>query len=193
MAEVNIRYVTDERDNIYYPITHMDAIEGFDISNFEDMDDIKEDLENVWNQSNDTSGQLSSLQSKISSLESSISNMIRDTGWMNVQFLNNTTAYSSSETPQARLVSFNGVNFISLRGSFKGLTSNNMDIGKIPNEISSVLKRSVPFAQNMSVSGGTAHFTRMRLSSDGIIKIEKATLSAVTEAQWFPVDITIMI
>ena len=193
MTEINIRYVTDDRDDKYYPITHMDAIEGFDISNFEDMDDIKEDLENIWDQSNDTSGQLSSLQSKISSLESSISNMIRDTGWMNVQFLNNTTAYSSSETPQARLVSFNGVNFISLRGSFKGLTSNNMDIGKIPNEISSVLKRSVPFAQNMSISEGTAHFTRMRLSSDGIIKIEKTTLSAVTEAQWFPIDTTIMI
>ena len=96
MTEINIRYVTDERDNKYYPITHMDAIEGFDISNFEDMDDIKEDLENIWDQSNDTSGQLSSLQSKISSLESSISNMIRDTGWMNVQFLNNTTASSSS-------------------------------------------------------------------------------------------------
>lgn len=193
MTEINIRYVTDKKDNEYYPITHMDAIEGFDISQFEDMADMKEDLESIWDQSNDTSGQLSSLQSKVSSIESSISNMIRDTGWMNVQFLNNTTAHSSSEAPQARLVSFNGVNFISLKGAFKGLTSNNMDIGKIPNEISSVLKKSIPFAQNMSVSEGTAHFTRMRLSSDGIIKIERATLSAVTEAQWFPIDTTIMI
>lgn len=193
MTEINIRYVTDDRDNKYYPITHMDAIEGFDISNFEDMDDIKEDLENVWNQSNDTSGQLSSLQSKLSSIESSINNMIRDTGWMKVQFLNNTTEYNSSESPQARLVSFNGVNFISLKGAFKGLTSNNMDIGKIPNEISSVLKRSIPFAQNMSDSGENAHFTRMKLSSDGIIKIERATLNTVSKNQWFPVDATIMI
>lgn len=193
MTEINIRYVTDDRDDKYYPITHMDAIEGFDISNFEDMDDIKEDLENVWNQSNDTSGQLSSLQSKLSSIESSINNMIRDTGWMKVQFLNNTTEYNSSVAPQARLVSFKGVNFISLRGAFKGLTSNNMDIGKIPNEISSVLERSIYFAQNMSDSGENAHFTRMKLSSDGIIKIERATLSTVSKNQWFPVDATIMI
>lgn len=193
MTEINIRYVTDKKDNKYYPITHMDAIEGFDISQFEDMADMKEDLESIWDQSNDTSGQLSSLQSKVSSIESSISNMIRDTGWMNVQFLNNTTAHSLSEVPKARLVSFNGVNFISLKGAFKGLTSNNMDIGKIPNEISSVLERSISFAQNMSVSGENAHFTRMKLSSDGIIKIEGATLSTVSENQWFPVDATIMI
>lgn len=193
MTKINIRYVTDKKDNEYYPITHMDAIEGFDISQFEDMADMKEDLESIWDQSNDTSGQLSSLQSKVSSIESSISNMIRDTGWMDVQFLNNTTAYSSSEVPQARLVSFNGVNFISLKGAFKGLTSNNMDIGKIPNEISFVLKRSVPFAQNMSVSEETAHFSKMKLSSDGIIKIERATLSTITEVQWFPIDTTIMI
>lgn len=193
MTEINIRYVTDKKDNEYYPITHMDAIEGFDISQFEDMADMKEDLESIWDQSNDTSGQLSSLQSKVSSIESSISNMIRDTGWMNVQFLNNTTAYSSSEVPEARLVSFNGVDFISLKGAFKGLTSNKMDIGKIPDEISSVLERDISFAQNMSVSGGDAHFTRMRLSSDGIIKIERATLSTVSENQWFPVDTTIMI
>lgn len=193
MTEINIRYVTDKKDNEYYPITHMDAIEGFDISQFEDMADMKEDLENIWDQSNDTSGQLSSLQSKVSSIESSINNMIRDTGWMNVQFLNNTTEYSLSEVPKARLVSFNGVNFISLKGAFKGLTSNNMDIGKIPNEISSVLERNISFAQNMSVSGENAHFTRMKLSSDGIIKIEGATLSTVLENQWFPVDATIMI
>ena len=42
MAEVNIRYVTDERDNIYYPMTHMDAIEGFDMSAFEDITEIRD-------------------------------------------------------------------------------------------------------------------------------------------------------
>ena len=193
MTDINIRYVTDNKDNAYYPITHIDAVEGFDLLEFEDMANIKEDLNNVWDQSNNTSGQLSSLQNKLSSLESTISNMVKDTGWINMELLNNTIPYGSTSVPQVRMISFNGVSFITLKGALKGLTSNNMDIAKVPNEIAVMLKSDISFAQNMSVSSGTAHFTRMSLKSDGILKIERATLSAVTEAQWFPIDMTAMI
>lgn len=193
MAETNIRYVTDERDNIYYPITHMDAIEGFDISGLEDINDIKEGLENVQDQSSNASNQLSSLQNKLSSLETTINTMVKDTGWMNITLLNNAVPYSSTTTPQARMISFNGVTFVSLKGAVKGLKSNKIDIGKLPDEISVMLTNDISFAQNMFVSGDTAQFTRMRLNADGTLKIEKATLDTITESQWFPIDITIMV
>lgn len=193
MTEVNIRYSTDEKDNIYYPITHMQAVEGFDLSEFEDMTNMKEDLENVWNESNNNSSQLSSLQNKLSSLETTINTMVKDTGWMNITLLNNAVPYSSTSTPQARMISFNGVTFVSLRGTVKGLKSNNIDIGKLPNEISVMLTNGISFAQNMSVSGDIAQFTRMRLNADGTLKIERATLDTITESQWFPIDITIMV
>lgn len=193
MTEVNIRYSTDEKDNIYYPITHMEAVEGFNILEFEDITNIKEDLDNVWDQSNNTSSQLSSLQNKLSSLETTINTMVKDTGWMNIILLNNAIPYSSTSTPQARMITFNGVTFISLKGAVKGLKSNNIDIGKLPNEISVMLTNDISFAQNIAVSGGTAQFTRMGLNSNGTLKIENTTLDTITETQWFPIDTTIMI
>lgn len=189
MAEVNARQLLDSKGEVYFPFTHVTCVEGIpeDIADF-DVGTVQQDVTNVQTDVN-------SIQSQIKSLQSAIANMptVTDTGWQNISFLNGTTSYDSSETPKARLFSVNGVYFLSLKGAFKGLTSNNMDIGKIPNEISSVLERSISFAQNMSVSGENAHFTRMKLSSDGIIKIERATLNTVSKNQWFPVDATIMI
>ena len=45
----------------------------------------------------------------------------------------------------------------------------------------------------MSTSGGTAQFTRMRITTEGTIKIEGTTLSTITEGQWFPLDVTFML
>lgn len=193
MAEINIRYVTDEKDNEYYPITHMDAVEGLDLLEFEDMSDIKEQLENVSNQSGNTSAQVSNLQSQINALQTSLNGIIQDSGWQNIELLNGAIPYATSSTPKARLVSVNGVFFLSLKGAVKGITSTNIDIAKIPLSMSTLVKETKPFAQTMSVSDSIAQFTRMSLKTDGVLKIDRTTLSTVTEGMWFPIDVTIML
>ena len=193
MPEINIRYVTDDKDNAYYPITHMDAVEGLDLLEFEDMSNIKEEISNVSNQSSNTSAQVTNLQNQLNTLISTVNGLVQDSGWQDIELLNGAIPYASNSVPKARLVSVNGVFFLSLKGAIKGITETNIDIAKIPLSMSALVKETKPFAQTMSVSGGIAQFTRMSLKTDGVIKIDGATLSTVTDGLWFPIDVTIML
>ena len=193
MPEINIRYVTDDKDNAYYPITHMDAVEGLDLLEFEDMSNIKEEISNVSNQSSNTSAQVTNLQNQLNTLISTVNGLVQDSGWQDIELLNGAIPYASNSVPKAKLVSVNGVFFLSLKGAIKGITETNIDIAKIPLSMSALVKETKPFAQTMSVSGGIAQFTRMSLKTDGVIKIDGATLSTVTEGFWFPIDVTIML
>ena len=193
MTDINIRYVTDNKDNAYYPITHIDAVEGFDLLEFEDMSNIKEEISNVSNQSSNTSAQVTNLQNQLNTLISTVNGLVQDSGWQDIELLNGAIPYASNSVPKARLVSVNGVFFLSLKGAIKGITETNIDIAKIPLSMSALVKETKPFAQTMSVSGGIAQFTRMSLKTDGVIKIDGATLSTVTDGLWFPIDVTIML
>lgn len=193
MPEINIRYVTDDKDNAYYPITHMDAVEGLDLLEFEDMSNIKEEISNVSNQSSNTSAQVTNLQNQLNTLISTVNGLVQDSGWQDIELLNGAIPYASNSVPKARLVSVNGVFFLSLKGAIKGITETNIDIAKIPLSMSALVKETKPFAQTMSVSGGIAQFTRMSLKTDGVLKIDRTTLSTVTEGFWFPIDVTIML
>lgn len=195
MAEVNIRYVTDERDSIYYPITHMDAIEGFDMSAFEDITEIRDVADTALGEVSNVSDEISSLRSSISSLQNAVANIasVTDTGWQNLTLLNNTVEYNNNSTPKARLVTVNGIKFLSITGNLKGLTSNNMELARIPANMTYAITNEKFYTQNMSVSGGTAQFTRMKIDTAGVIKIERATLSNITDSQWFALDVTFML
>lgn len=189
MAEVNARQLLDANGEVYFPFTHVTCIEGIpeDIADF-DVGTVQQDVSNVQTDVN-------SIQSQIKSLQSTIANMptVTDTGWQNISYLNGATSYDSSETPKARLFSVNGVYFLSLKGAFKGLTSNNVEIGKLPSSMVFAIKEKKSFAQNMSVSNSLAQFTRMRLDSNGVIKVERASIDNITREMWFPIDITIML
>lgn len=182
MAEINARQLLDANGEVYFPFTHATCVEGIpdDITDF-DVGTVKEDV--------------STLQSQISSLQSAVANMptVSDTGWQNITLLNNATVYDTSSTPKARLFSVNGVYFLSLKGAVKGLTSNNVEIGRIPSTMIFAIKENKSFAQTMSVSNNLAQFTRMRVDTNGTIKIERATVDSVTSGLWFPIDITIML
>lgn len=189
MAEVNARQLLDSKGEVYFPFTHVTCVEGIpdDIADF-DVGNVQEDVSNVQTD-------VSKIQSQINNLQSAIANMptVTDTGWINITFLNGATSYDSSETPKARLFSVNGVYFLSLKGAFKGLTSNNVEIGKLPSSMIFAIKEKKSFAQNMSASNSLAQFTRMRLDSNGVIKVERASIDNITSGMWFPIDITIML
>lgn len=180
--EIDVRYMIDEEGNQFYPIVNIESVEGFDQDgNFEAIDSLQTDV--------------SGIQQQIWNLQSAISNIpsVTDTGWQNLTLLNNTVRYNDNTTPKARLVTVNGINFLSIKGSLKGLTSSNMELARIPYNMTYAINDYKYYAQNMTPSGGTAQFTRISIDTAGVIKIEGATLSSVTEIQWFPLDVTFML
>lgn len=196
MAEVNIRYVTDERDNIYYPMTHMDAIEGFDMSAFEDITEIRDVADTALGEVSNVSDEISSLRSSISSLQNAVSNIpsVYDTGWLNITLASGIEEYSSSNTPQARMVSVNGASFLSLRGAVKGVTSNSgVTVGDLPPIIASRIVSSLYYIQNTSPTSGKPNYSRVYINTTGAIKIEYTTIESPTASQWFPINQTFML
>ena len=196
MAEVNIRYVTDERDNIYYPMTHMDAIEGFDMSAFEDITEIRDVADTALGEVSNVSDEISSLRSSISSLQNAVANIpsVYDTGWINISLASGIEEYSSSNTPQARTVSVNGVTFLSLRGTVKGVTSNTkVTIGTLPSSIASNINTTLYYVQNTSVVSGKPNHTRMYINTSGVITMEYSTIESPTATQWYPIHQTFML
>ncbi|PHK50799.1 hypothetical protein [Staphylococcus edaphicus] len=182
MPEINARQLLDAKGEVYFPFTHVTCVEGIpeDIADF-DVGTVKEDVSNI--------------QSQIANLQSAVANIptVTDTGWQNISFLNGAISYDTVSTPKARLFSVNGVYFLSLKGAFKGLTSNNVEIGRIPSSMTFAVKENKQFSQSMSVVNNMAQFTRMRVDTNGTIKIERATVDSVTSGLWFPIDITIML
>lgn len=184
MAEINVnaRQLLDEKGELYFPFTHVNCVEGLP-DNFNDFD-----IGNVQEDVNSLKAQLKSIQDGIVNMPT-----VTDTGWQNITFLNGTTAYDKSTTPRARLFSVNGVYFLSLKGAFKGLTSNNVEIGKLPSSMVFAIKENKFFAQTTNIINNSAQFTRMRLDINGTIKLEGATLSTITSGMNFAIDITIIL
>lgn len=189
MAEINARQLLDANGEIYFPFTHVTCVEGMpeDIADF-DLGTVQQDVSNVQTDVGNIQSQISNLQTAIASMPT-----VTDTGWQNITLLNNIIPYDSTGTPKVRLFSVNGVYFLSLKGAVKGLTSNNVEIGRIPSTMVFAIKENKAFAQTMSVSNSLAQFTRMRIDTNGTLKIERATVDTVTSGLWFPIDITIML
>ena len=196
MAEVNIRYVTDERDNIYYPITHMDAIEGFDMSAFEDITEIRDVADTALGEVSNVSDEISSLRSSISSLQNAVSNIpyVYDTGWINIALESGVESYSSGNTPQARMMVINEVAYLSLRGAVKGVTtSSETTVGTIPSSMTSKINSSLYYVQNTTTVSSKLNYTRMMLSTSGVLTIQGSTIESPTATQWYPIHQTFML
>ena len=196
MAEVNIRYVTDERDNIYYPITHMDAIEGFDMSAFEDITEIRDVADTALGEVSNVSDEISSLRSSIYSLQNAVSNIpsVYDTGWQNISLASGVESYNSGNTPQARMMVINEVAYLSLRGAVKGVTtSSGTTVGTIPSSMTSKINSSLYYVQNTTTVSSKLNYTRMMLSTSGVLTIQGSTIESPTATQWYPIHQTFML
>lgn len=177
----DVRFLKDEEGNIYYPVAHRDYIEDLVIpDNLENLDEIENDV--------------SKSKLDISNLQSTISDLVKDTGWVNINLKSPVIAYSSAESPQARMLTFNGVHILTIRGAVKGVTNRiNTLCGTLNSDFSSKIAKPLPFVQNASVSGDEPNFTRMRIEMNGDIEIERITNAAPTESNWFPLDCTFIL
>ena len=173
--QINVRGMLDSRGVQYYPRTHISAVEGLtENGEFEAINEIQvtlEDLQKVVNQ--------------IPTFGS--------TGWLNINLLNGVTSFDSQTTPQVQLMTIGDVRFMSVRGSFKGLTSETQTIGQIPSALRWAITKNVYFSQSMSTENGKAQFAAMKLDINGNISIEESTRSAITSTTWLTCDWTFML
>lgn len=172
-------------ENVYV-VSHVDYVDGIpdDFSDY-DLGDIQDNVSTI----NDNLG---SVQSQINNLQSQINGLVTDTGWQNIKLNSGITAYSSSETPKARLISVNGVSFLSLKGAVKGLTATGT-IGTLPTNITAYVTDAKPFVQNTSKISGTTNYARWRVQTNGNVDLEGATQSTIDSAHWFPIGTTLML
>ena len=173
--QINTRKLLDQRGIEYYPITHVTAVEGLtENGEFEAINDIQVTL--------------ADLQSVVNQIPT-----FGSTGWMDISLLNGTTSYDSQTTPQVQLMTIGDVRFMSVRGSFKGLTSETQTIGQIPSALRWAITKNVYFSQSMSTESGKAQFAAMKLDINGNISIEESTRSAITSTTWLTCDWTFML
>ncbi|WP_436860513.1 hypothetical protein [Staphylococcus caeli] len=188
MANEPIIFMKDDNDVNFYPLVHIEGIQGWpeNLSDL-DIDSLKDEISSV-------SSGIAGIQSQINILQTAISSIpnITDTGWVDIQLKTGITAFTASETPQARLLSVNGVYFLSLRGAVKGATGRGT-IASIPSSISSEIKNSIPFAQNTTFINNLANFIRLRIKTNGDIDLEGSTQNPILNSHWLPIDITIML
>ena len=188
MAEINARQLLDANGEVYFPFTHATCVEGIpdDITDF-DVGTVKEDVTNVQTD-------VSTLQSQISILQSAVANMptVSDTGWINIRLATNVQAYSTTQTPKARMVTINnGVKFLSVRGAVKNVTAG-QTIGTLPSTMISSVAVAIDYAQSMHATNGFANFNRWTVLTTGEIKLQYST-TTITSTQWVPIDTTLML
>lgn len=190
MTEINARQLLDNKGEVYFPFTHVTCVEGIpeDIADF-DVGTVQQDVSNVQTD-------VSQLQSQIRNLQSAIANIpsVYDTGWLNISLASGIEEYSSGNTPQARMVSVNGATFLSLRGAVKGVTSNTkVTLGTLPSTIASKINSTLYYVQNTSVVSGKPNYTRMYISTSGVLTIEYSSIENPTATQWYPINQTFML
>lgn len=173
--QINIRQLLDKRGIEYYPYTHVSAVEGLaENGEFEAINDIQVTL--------------ADLQAVVNQIPT-----FGSTGWMNISFLNGTSSFDSATTPQVQLMTIGDVRFMSVRGSFKRLTSDNQTIGQIPSSLRWAITKNVYFSQAMTSEDDKAMFAAMKLDTNGVISIEESTKDTITSGTWLTCDWTFML
>ncbi|MGK8515391.1 hypothetical protein [Staphylococcus arlettae] len=188
MAEINARQLLDANGEVYFPFTHATCVEGIpdDITDF-DVGTVKEDVTNVQTD-------VSTLQSQLKNLQSAIYNMptVSDTGWINIPLATNVQAYSTTQTPKARMVTINNsIRFLSVRGAVQNVTAGQV-IGTLPTSMANSVSVAVDYAQSMHATNGFANFNRWTVLTTGEIKLQYST-TTITSTQWVPIDTTLML
>ena len=90
MAEINHRYLKDNDNEIYYPITHIDAVQGIDQ---ESTDNALTDMNDKVNQMNtliDKANKTIEEQKKLLEVfDVALGDMVGDTGWVDISIPTN--------------------------------------------------------------------------------------------------------
>ncbi|WP_204174268.1 hypothetical protein [Staphylococcus sp. GDY8P19P] len=141
MAEINHRYLKDNDNDIFFPITHIDAVQGIDQESTDnaltDMNDKISQINTLIDNANKTIAEQKKI---IESLDVTLNDIIGDTGWVEISVPpdNKNTAQSSGFKCSVREVRAGntsvGKHFVvrSIRLNVGGIIGASMQIAKLP-------------------------------------------------------------
>lgn len=188
MANEPIIFMKDDNDVNFYPLVHVEGIQGWpdNLSDL-DVDSLKDEMSGV-------SSEMVGIQSQIKSLQTAIASMptVTDTGWINMPLSSTVQPYSTAQTPKVRMITIkNNIKFLSLRGAVKDVSAGEI-IGSLPSSMLSSVTESTEFVQSMHATNGFSNFNRWTLLTTGEIKLQHST-TTITSTQWVPIDTTLML
>jgi hypothetical protein len=148
MAEINHRYLKDNDGDTFYPITHIDAVQGFDQESTDnaltDMNDKINQMNTLITKTNETIAEQKKIidanKKAIDFFDSVLGDMVGDTGWVDISVpstMKNTAQtkgfkcgvrevrVGNSSTPHYFVVR-------SIRLNVSNITGNTMQIAQIP-------------------------------------------------------------
>ncbi|MGW7796871.1 hypothetical protein [Staphylococcus xylosus] len=90
MAEINHRYLKDNDNEIYYPVTHIDAVQGIDQESTDnaltDMNDKVNQMNTLIDKANKT---IEEQQQLLNAFDVALGDMVGDTGWVDISIPTN--------------------------------------------------------------------------------------------------------
>lgn len=128
-----------------------------------------------------------------------LNNFITDTGWIDIELINNVLPYKSSSKPQYKIINYNGTLEVSIRGEVKGIKKENTVIGVIPNiEIPYTHPVLQPTSKKTVNDVKTSTYGRWVIKSvNNVTQIIMEGVSYDTnlmlETDWYPINTSIKI
>jgi hypothetical protein len=148
MTEINHRYLKDNEGETFYPVTHIDAVQGFDQESTDnaltDMNDKINQMNTLITKANETIAEQKKIidanKKAIDLFDSVLGDMVGDTGWVDISIPTNmkNNANSSGFKSGVREVRAGNTSlphyFVvrSIRLNVSNITSSSMQIAQLP-------------------------------------------------------------
>lgn len=126
MAEINHRYLKDNEGETYFPVTHVDAVQGIDVGEINSEFDLKIAEQSARIDNNTIS---------ITNLNDMLENLIKDTGWVDIEIPeeNKNNSLSGGFDSGVRKIDINNsISIRSIRLNVSKINGSSMVIAKIP-------------------------------------------------------------
>ncbi|UXS43733.1 BppU family phage baseplate upper protein [Staphylococcus delphini] len=112
-----------------------------------------------------------------------------DTGWLPLNLINGVQSYGDTYVPHYKLVNNNGDITLKLKGAVSNITTNDTVIATLPGNIAKLITSTCSFTQNSSIKNSSATTARWTVSTNGEIKMERASfaVSEMKSTDWYPI------
>ena len=141
MAEINHRYLKDNDNEIYYPVTHIDAVQGIDQESTDNaLTDMNDKIVQMNTLITEANKKIAEQKKIIDFFDTAIGDMVGDTGWVDISVppdMKNKAQSTGFKCGIREVRAGNSLmphNFIvrSIRLNISNITGNSMQIAQLP-------------------------------------------------------------